>query len=57
MTVLLTYGLVLFVFQDALRLNASHAMTGPLLATMLRTLRTVLPDIDSTPCGHSHTIR
>ena len=40
------YGLLLFVFQYASRREANREMTGPLLATILRT---VFPDIESTP--------
>ncbi len=45
-TVLLMYGLLLFVFHYASRREANREMTGPTLATMLRT---VFPSVDSTP--------
>ena len=40
------YGVLFFVFQYASRREANREMTGPLLATMLRT---VFPAIESTP--------
>jgi len=46
LTVLMVYGLLLFIFQHASRREANRKLSHP---SILETLRSIFPEVDSTP--------